>query len=499
MSKEKINVVQTDSRSDKLKLFSIGSVVLLAAIIIVGNFLFDKILGTALTFDFSDTAQNSITQVSADYLNGLPQDTHIRIVGLFKRPENVAGTSYQCIIPLLDDYARKSGGKVTVDYIDPTEQPSIISSLDPTGSYDLASNSGNFVVEYNGRIKIVTPMECYIYDVTKYYSSGVYFVTGNNTEYTFTNAMNSLTQGFASKAYVVTGLKEDTHVNLDKILVAMSVDVAELQVSDNFSIPDDCNLLILNGPNTDISEKMYVAMSDYLNKGGKIFIAVDYNTLNVNEKFDRLNRLLNQMNINIDPLLVYENDPGYQRSGYATDSVVVAEDKFSGYSALPYLHSTNARSVRKTDVSVPLVDTYPVLVTSSNAATAEVDANGNPDENGIMNVGKYNVAMYSCRNDGNSAELFVFGTTNFSSDSFINDYSLNDDNVEFFRSCIRELADSQLGTTINIATKDVDNFSIDATKATSSTATLMLVIFMIVIPVILISMAVIIYMKRKNL
>ena len=87
----------------------------------------------------------------------------------------------------------------------------------------------------------------------------------------------------------------------------------------------------------------------YLSKGGKIYIAVDYNTLNVNEKFDRLNRLVNQMNINIDPLLVYENDPGYQRSGYATDSVVVAEDKFSDYSALPYLHSTYARSVRSLD------------------------------------------------------------------------------------------------------------------------------------------------------
>ena len=122
MSKEINNEnKQSDSRTDKLKLFSIGSVVILALIAILGNFLFDKILGNALTFDFSDTNSNTVSQVTEDYLKGLPQDTHIRVVGLFNRPDNVTGTYYQYIVPVLDDYVNKSGGKVTVDYIDPNE------------------------------------------------------------------------------------------------------------------------------------------------------------------------------------------------------------------------------------------------------------------------------------------------------------------------------------------------------------------------------------------
>ena len=158
---KKVNT-KTDERADKLKLFSIGSVVILAAIILLANFLFDKIFGQALTFDFSAYSSNTISDVTQNYLDSLPEGTNIRIVGLFNRPENVAGTEYQYIAPLLDDYVKKSDGKVTLEYIDPTERPSIIKSLDPTNSYDLASKTGAYVLQYNGRIKLITPLDCYV-------------------------------------------------------------------------------------------------------------------------------------------------------------------------------------------------------------------------------------------------------------------------------------------------------------------------------------------------
>ena len=76
-----------------------------------------------MTFDFSDSSQNSVSKETIDYLDALSPDTRIRIVGLFNRPDNVASTKYQYIVPLLDDYVKESKGKVTVEYIDPTEHP----------------------------------------------------------------------------------------------------------------------------------------------------------------------------------------------------------------------------------------------------------------------------------------------------------------------------------------------------------------------------------------
>ena len=310
--------------------------------------------------------------------------------------------------------------------------------------------------------------------------------------------MYNLTSGNICNAYIVTGLKEEGSVNLTKVLEAMSIEVTELPASDSFTIPEDCDLLIINGANNDISERMYVAMSDYLNKGGKMFVAVDYSSSNVNERFDRLNKLLNQMNLNIDPLLIYENDPGYQHSGVAIDSTVVATGEFATYASIPYLSCTYARSVTSVASSAGLYTTSPVLQTSENASTHEVAENGTILE-GSGSVNKYNVAMYSTGDGEDSAEVFVFGTLNFTSDSFMNSYGLNHENVEFFRSCVRELLGGRIGNHLDIATKNVDNYSIDTTKSTTSVSTVMLVVFMIVIPVILIGMAVLVYSKRKNL
>ena len=147
--------------------------------------------------------------------------------------DNVASTEYQYIIPLLDDYVKKSGGRITLEYVDPTEQPTIINSLDPNNAYDLASKSGCFVVSYNGRLKVIEPIDCYSYDLNTYYQTGYYYIDGNNTEFTFTNTMYNLTSGNICNAYIVTGLKEAGSVNLTKVLEAMSIEVTEIPASDN--------------------------------------------------------------------------------------------------------------------------------------------------------------------------------------------------------------------------------------------------------------------------
>lgn len=493
------NKKRTDDRAHKLKLYSIGSIALLIGIVLVTNILFDGIFGKILTFDFSDFGQNTISQESQEFIDSLSPDTHLRIVGLFSRPDNVSGTPYQYIIPLLDDYAKKSDGKITVEYYDLTENPTIINELDPSNAYDLASNASNFVVEYNGRIKIITPLDCYSYDEEKYYYTGTYYINSNNTEYVFTNTINMLTNENMCKAYIVSGLKEDTSFYITQVLNSMSIIVEELPSSDNFVIPEDCDLLILNGPNSDISEKMYVAMSDYISKGGKIFIAVNFSIRNVTERFDRLNQLVNQMGINIDPAMINENDPGFQRGGYVIDHTVIATDDFSDYYSVPYYHATYSRSISSYNNPNSSITGIPALRTSDKASLTEFDTNGNAIESSTDTTGQYYVAMYAAGQGEDPAKMFVFGTANFSSDEYISGYGVNDVNVEFFKSCIRELTGSKSANAINVAVKNVDNYSLDNTKATTSSATMMMVIFMIILPVVLIALAVYVYTKRKNL
>ena len=488
----------TDNRSDKIKLYSIGAVVLLIGILIVVNVLFEKILGKALTFDFSDSLSNSISQDSIDYIDSLPADTKIRIVGLFEKPTDVSGTRYQYIIPLLDDYVKCGKGKISVEYVDAKTHPNIINELDPTNSYDLTNNLDSFVIKYNDNIKVVSPYDCYSYD-PDYLSQGYYYVIGNNTEYTFTNSMFILTQGYSCKAYVITGLSDDSNTYLKNILEGMAIEYNELAVAENFVIPEDCDLLILNGPDNDLSDKMLVAMTQYINNNGKLLVSVNDNINNTGEKFDRLNTLLNEMNINIDAALISDNDPWHQLGGYTTDTSVNTVGAFVDYVSTGALHSTFARSVREIDPHVSNIAVYPVLVTSDNAATVGVDQNGNEIAGTYVPEQQFNVCMYAEGDGDDPAKAFVFGTTNFTSDDYISSYGLNDSNVTFVKSCIRELASTKIVSVLNIATKDVDNFALSTEKATASAATAILVVFMIAIPIILVAAAIIVYTKRKNL
>lgn len=489
---------KTDSRSDKIKLYSIGAVIILIGILVIVNVLFEKILGRALTFDFSDSLSNSLSQESIDYLDSLPADTKIQITGLFEKPANVSGTRYQYIIPLLEDYVRYGKGKVTVDYVDAQTHPNIIAQLDPTNSFDLSNNLESFVIKYNDKIKVVSPYDCYSYDLD-YLSQGYYYVIGNNTEYTFTNSMYILTQGYSCKAYVVTGLSDSSNIYLKNILEGMAIEYNELAVAENFVIPEDCDLLILNGPNSDISEKMLTAMTEYVHNNGKLLVSVNYNLKNTAESFERLNKLLNILNINIDPALISENDPWSQLGGLTTDTSVSPVGVFTDYVQTGALHSTFARSVRSIDNADPAFSVYPVLVTSDNAATVGIDQYGNEIAGTYISEKQFNVCMFSTGAGADPAKAFVFGTTNFTSDDYISAYGLNDSNVTFVKGCIRELTSTKNVSVLNIATKDVDNFSLNTEKASASAATAVLVIFMIVIPVILVAAGIIVYTRRKNL
>ena len=107
-----------NERAHQLKIYSIGSVLILLAIVLLLNILIDKGLGKVLTFDFSVEHSNTISDESVKFLDGLPEGTKIRVVGLFEKPEQVTGTKYQYIIPILNDYVKKSHGKVSLEYVD---------------------------------------------------------------------------------------------------------------------------------------------------------------------------------------------------------------------------------------------------------------------------------------------------------------------------------------------------------------------------------------------
>jgi hypothetical protein len=278
----------------------------------------------------------------------------------------------------------------------------------------------------------------------------------------------------------------------------MGVEVQDLAAATGFKVPEDCNLLVLNGPNSDITEAMYSEIKAYVERGGKVIISVDYSADNVNEAFPNLNRLLNEMNINIEHSMVSENDPAYQLNAKINDSQGDIVDKYSNFASEKKMHITLARPLSLISAQNANYIAEPVIVSSKSATKSVADEN-NMAKQIDSTPGILNVAMHTAYNVDNPGEVYVFGTVNFTSDDYFEQFTLSDRNADFVKSCVRSMLPTSAQYNIDIPVKKLDGNRLNDNKATTAAGTTVMIVFMIVLPVILSSMAVIVYNKRKNL
>lgn len=489
----------TDVRAGKLKLYSVSSFIILLICVLAVNIIFGlKIKNTSiddyLTYDMTATGQNSVSSVTVSYLDSLPADTSIRIVGLMDRPTNLKDTPYEYVVPLLDDYVSVSNGKVIVEYIDPTKYPSIINELDPEGVYDLAEFSG-YVVYNNGKLIKINAVDCFTYD-QEYLQYGYYLPTSNIVEQKFTSAIVNLTQGYSYKAYFVRGLGEGSHDQLSNMLASMGIDSADIMADDSFTVPSDCDLLVLSGINADIPEGMIEPIRSFLSGGGKLIVAVDYTSINVNEPFGRLNQLLANYNIRIMDALIVENNPGYQLNNDPYNSLLDAGSQFTDMTS-GSLRNSYGRPVTEADTPYDYITVYPVAATSSNASVGAYDESiGNIMQGTSQN--QLYAGMYATfTGTPTPPEVYVFGTMTFTSDEYISSYGFNDANVVFLRNIVRNMLKAD--DSVYVEGKALSDYSIDTAKVNSNKVTILTFILVAVVPLAFVVAGVVIYNKRKNL
>ena len=495
----KTKSVKADTRAKYLKYYAIGSVVILIAIVILLNILITGLFGDALTFDFSANSQNTITQQSKDYIDSLPENAHIRIVGLLDRPEDLQNSPYEYIVPLLDDYVAESGGRITVEYKNPDRYPSIIAELDPNSVFEL--EEGSYVVQYNDQIQVINPLDCFTIDQDYYMFYNAYLPTSNNVEYVFTNTIARLVSGFNKKAYIISGLQEEYSTSITSILNALGCDVEYIQVTAGFEIPDDCDLLILNGPDTDITEKVQVEIENYLNEGGEFICAVNFTDDNSSESYTNLNAVLNKMNVNIDPYVIKENDVNYTLDDSGYNSLIAVNTTFLGQSSVfdqyYQFKGSYIRPVRIVDENASTFYSEAIGATSEDAVCVKVADTGVTQ---YGEAGRFFTAVYSAaQGNSSTAQVIVFGTTDFMSDSYISSYGMNDDNIKFFKACARMLLGSDTNAAVEVPTRGISDYKLNGENVTATSSTVVLAVFMVTIPLVFLVAAAVVYELRKNL
>jgi len=408
----------------------------------------------------TDLTENSFWSLSDQTTKVLENlENPVEIKGFFKSTEQAAATDR------LDEYSYISGN-LSYEMIDPDEKPEV------TKQYGV-SQYNTLVVESGIKRETVTEMSesnitNAIIKVTREQDKVIYFLSGHGER-----SINDETpQGYKK---VAEAIRKENHL------------VRELNLVRRGRVPDSCTVLVIARPVTSFFPAELDSIKNYLDDGGKAFVMLDPDhPLDVAALFEQYAVTVGN-DIVIDasgvgrlfgagpamPLVSqYDQEHGITKGFNVmtfydqASSVTPMEDK-KGYTITELL-KTSANSWAESDWS-----------------TGKVAFDENKDIQGPVSIG---VVVEKDLSEGKTA-LAIFGDSDFA----MNGHFDNQGNSDLVLNTINYLAEEE--DLISIRPKQVDDRRLTLTQANVSSIFYLVVI---TIPVLVIILGVVIFMKRNR-
>ena len=231
-------------RSTKMGLHSILTVLLLAAILAIVNFLAVR---HSVRWDLSENQHFTLAPQTYRALRTLPRDVKITVFTREKDP------GYQIFKERLESY-RQASPKLTVEFIDPEKQPKIAQDY---GIF----RTDTAVFESNGQtIRVSSPSEVELTGallrISKDAKKRIVFVEGHSERNLEDKERNGLS--IAKEALIKQGYDVD--------IISLLLETA---------VPDDTTVLVLAGPRRIVTQEEQGLIRDYVEKGGHLLVLVD--------------------------------------------------------------------------------------------------------------------------------------------------------------------------------------------------------------------------------
>ncbi|MBL4674156.1 MAG: Gldg family protein [Arenicella sp.] len=265
-------------------------VILMAFIFTVGVNVFAYSL--EYRWDLTLDKQHTLTKSTIDFVKGTNKS--IELTALY------VGLPPKYLEDLFNEYERVSNGNITTTIIDPLIE---IGQAAQFGNV-ISSNEKKLVIQSGSEKKEID------------------FSESSLTEEQLTNALIRVTRP-QRQVYFLTGHGELSFENEDnqglahfsKLLEANNISSKNLMLGIENQVPDDCDVLIIAGPRTDLTEKEQRLIGDYLNQGGDALFLIENVVVTTPDqpitaeqegKNPSLNSILNQWGVNVENDIVVD-------------------------------------------------------------------------------------------------------------------------------------------------------------------------------------------------
>ena len=327
-----IQMIKKNFSSQKLKsgvyrsFLSILGIVLVVAV----NIVFGKL---DLSTDLSSGSLFTLSKETKTLL----KDTKDEITVYYMVQD---GGEFDYIEKVINQYDKIDNIKVVKK--DPVENPGFAEKYVDA---EISNNDVIVVNEATGAAKYVSSGDLY-YQTSDYYTSET--LQYLDVEGRVTAAIQYVRSGDGTKLYVVSGHGEmEISTPLTTDFEKMNIEVEELPLMTTEKIPEDCDILLMNGPSKDIREEERDALLDYLKAGGDAIILAQYTQ---EEETPNLNKVLEYYGLGIQKGIISEGANHYVRyTNYIIPTVNTQIDMFSDVTSNDYILMVNAQGISKAD------------------------------------------------------------------------------------------------------------------------------------------------------
>jgi ABC-2 type transport system permease protein len=491
-SDKKASLPAVDKRNKNLKIISVSSVVLFVAIVLTFNVVFDTFLGSKLRWDWSQTDLFTVGEVTEELLADMEKD--VKIIGLYEK-----GTvaSYNDIEILLEKYASLSGGRITIQYIDPVKTPSIIAQMDPDEM--IKPEAQDFVVwcEANSKAKKLGMYDLYKigYNETTYAQE----IQGVTAEQAFSGAIRYAISEDTPVVYMTKGHGEaDYNENFTSMLNLIQNNnylVKDIDMLVATEIPEDARLIVMLNPSSDINAGDRAMLDRYLRKGRSLLVMTEFG----NSTFPVLNNLLAEYNIEItgDRVREGEKERRFQEDAYTFVADVpggmITEEGMKSMTLLQ-----NARAITEIKNTKEWIVVEPFLQTGDAGL---IEAKGDPEKTGGEGVATIGLASENSGYiDGSTVvdptRILVIGASSFMGDAIITSFGSQVYNMYAFFYGLNWLVDLE-SDELMITAKELPSYAL--TGGSNTGYWIATIVCIILIPLGLLIAALVVYRRRKNM
>lgn len=466
------------------KNFRYGGLFSTLAILVILMTAFINVIAEKFNVEWDLTANKmySIDVKTEEILNGLTKDVDIVFLGEQNTLENYsdAGKTLVKVLAQYDEFSH-----VTVKYIDPDTNPDIINELDKDGLLGLQLE--NLVISCEGKSKKILPQQMFYNDET----------TGLPTiaiEQNITGAIKYVVTDNNPKIYFSLGHGEreltDEYAGLKQIFESNNYVVDSLNLAVVDKVPDDAEILVFARPQLDLSKEEADRVFEYCKNDGNCIFLLD--PVNSNKEFENFEYVLNEFNISINYDRVKENDPTryYANNNYTflpfpEISETTGEEDLSEF----YMPFTETRSFTILSNQKDPLNVMPLLGSSDSSVGESYGVDGE-DSMGPCLVGvaaEYNSAYKS--------KILVYGNSYILTDEGFNSLSPYSENtLQYFLAHIAWMSDAANDFVVSPKTNVFDIINV-----TSNTAIILVTVTVVVVPMLIIAIGLIIWLRRRRL